>query len=115
MLQNPCMTYGFKKNMVYKIPPWGEVNQIKPVAYWALRKIWSTQFPLGEVNHIQSVAYLGKFKNKQGACLSRKRKHNIKSKVFYSNLTSSLPAYTSWIAVMATSMTVELKPICNKK
>ena len=23
MLQNPCKTLGFKKNMVYKIPPWG--------------------------------------------------------------------------------------------
>ena len=24
MLQNPCKTLGFKKNMVYKIPPGGE-------------------------------------------------------------------------------------------
>ena len=23
MLQNPCKTYGFKKNMIYKIPPGG--------------------------------------------------------------------------------------------
>ena len=23
MLQNPCKTLGFKKNMVYEIPPWG--------------------------------------------------------------------------------------------
>ena len=23
MLQNPCKTFGFKKNMVYKIPPGG--------------------------------------------------------------------------------------------
>ena len=30
MLQNPL---GFKKNMVYKIPPGGEVNHIQPVAY----------------------------------------------------------------------------------
>ena len=28
MLQNPCKTLGFKKNMVYKIPPGGEVNHI---------------------------------------------------------------------------------------
>ena len=33
MLQNPCKTLGFKKNMVYKIPPVGEVNHIQPVAY----------------------------------------------------------------------------------
>ena len=41
MLQNPCKTLGFKKNMVYKIPPGGgggggggggEVNHIQPVA-----------------------------------------------------------------------------------
>ena len=33
MLKNPCKTLGFKKNMVYKIPPGGEVNHIQPVAY----------------------------------------------------------------------------------
>ena len=36
MLQNPCKTLGFKKNMVYKIPPGGEVNHIQPVAYIVL-------------------------------------------------------------------------------
>ena len=36
MLQNPCKTLGFKKNMVYKIPPGGEVNHIQPVAYYGL-------------------------------------------------------------------------------
>ena len=33
MLQNPRKTLGFKKNMVYEIPPGGEVNHIQPVAY----------------------------------------------------------------------------------
>ena len=34
MLQNACKTLGFKKNMIYKIPPGvGEVNHIQPVAY----------------------------------------------------------------------------------
>ena len=34
MLQNPCKALGFKKNMVYKIPPGGGgVNHIQPVAY----------------------------------------------------------------------------------
>ena len=33
MLQNPSKTLGFKKNMVYEIPPGGEVNHIQPVAY----------------------------------------------------------------------------------
>ena len=35
MLQNPCKTLVFKKNMVYKILPGGggEVNHIQPVAY----------------------------------------------------------------------------------
>ena len=36
MLQNSRKTLGFKKNMVYKIPPGGEVNHIQPVAY----KLW---------------------------------------------------------------------------
>ena len=36
MLQNPCKTLGFKKNMVYKIPPGGEVNHIQPVAYTSI-------------------------------------------------------------------------------
>ena len=44
MLQNPCKTLGFKKNMVYKIPPGGggggEVNHIQPVAY--MRDIWTS-------------------------------------------------------------------------
>ena len=42
MLQNPCKTLGFKKNMVYKIPPGGgEVNHIQPVAYYKKRtKVW---------------------------------------------------------------------------
>ena len=32
MLQNPCKTLGFEKNMVFKIPP-GGVNHNQPVAY----------------------------------------------------------------------------------
>ena len=35
MLQNPCKALGFVKNMVYEIPPGGEVNHIQPVAYIA--------------------------------------------------------------------------------
>ena len=30
MLQNPCKTLGFKKNMVYKIPPGGRGGGGKP-------------------------------------------------------------------------------------
>ena len=45
MLQNPCKTLGFKKNMVYKIPPGGgEVNHIQPVAYKYHVLIQSIQF-----------------------------------------------------------------------
>ena len=35
MLQNPCKTLGFKKNMVFKISPGGGggVNHNQPVAY----------------------------------------------------------------------------------
>ena len=40
MLQNACKILGFKKNMVYKIPPGGEVNHIQPVAYK-----WDTFIP----------------------------------------------------------------------
>ena len=35
ILQNPCKTLGFKKNMVYKFP-FGEVNHIQPVANYVL-------------------------------------------------------------------------------
>ena len=36
MLQNTSKTLGFKKNMVYKTPPMGEVNHIWLVAYLVL-------------------------------------------------------------------------------
>ena len=39
MLQNPCKTLGFKKNMVYKIPPGGKVNHIQPVAYTHIKEL----------------------------------------------------------------------------
>ena len=39
MLQNPRKTLTFKKNMVYKIPPGGEVNHIQPVAYLVYRLV----------------------------------------------------------------------------
>ena len=42
MLQNPCKTLGFKKNMVYKIPPGGEVNHIQPVAYKQTKAVVSS-------------------------------------------------------------------------
>ena len=32
MLQNPCKTLGFKKNMVYKIPPGGEGGKPYPAS-----------------------------------------------------------------------------------
>ena len=32
MLQNPCKTLGFKKNMVYKIPPGGEGGNPYPAS-----------------------------------------------------------------------------------
>ena len=38
MLQNVRKTIGFKKNMVYKIPPGGKVNHICPAAYVSLAK-----------------------------------------------------------------------------
>ena len=37
MLQNPCKALGFTNNMVYKIPPWEEVNHIQPGAYNGLK------------------------------------------------------------------------------
>ena len=49
MLQNPCKTLGFKKNMVYKIPPGKEVNHIQPVAYQKLKC------------HLKAVMILGRF------------------------------------------------------
>lgn len=39
MLQNASKTRGFKKNMVYKIPPGGEVNHIQPAAYYGYLEI----------------------------------------------------------------------------
>ena len=51
MLQNPHKTLGFKKNMVYKIPPGGgEVNHIQPVAYIGE----SSKFPNPELLKIKS-------------------------------------------------------------
>ena len=44
MLQNPCKTLGFMKNIVYKIPPGGEVNHIQPVAYYHYEKKESVIF-----------------------------------------------------------------------
>ena len=46
MLQNPCKTLGFKKNMVYKIPPGGGGGKPYPASglilvlwqYWVLVK-----------------------------------------------------------------------------
>ena len=48
MLQNPCKTLGFKKIMVYKIPPGGGgVNHIQPVAYLSkLSNHWDVQQPI---------------------------------------------------------------------
>ena len=43
MLQITCKTLGFKKKMVYKIPPGGEVNHIQPVAYY----LCFVSFPCG--------------------------------------------------------------------
>ena len=50
MLQKPCKTLDFKKNMVYEIPPGGGgVNHIQPVAYniytRQIKKRTSTIFP----------------------------------------------------------------------
>ena len=42
MLQNPRKTLGFKKNLVYGIPPGGEVNHIQPVAYEPIFQVFVT-------------------------------------------------------------------------
>ena len=53
MLQNPCKTLGFKKNMVYKIPPGGgEVNHIQPVAYNNMDPQWRSK-NAEKVKHIK--------------------------------------------------------------
>ena len=44
MLQNPCKKLGYKKNMVFEIPPSGEVNHIQPVAYLFLVCRYTKQF-----------------------------------------------------------------------
>ena len=38
MLQNPCKTLGFKKNMVYKILPGGEGKPYPASGLWVLRQ-----------------------------------------------------------------------------
>ena len=55
MLQNPCKTLGFKKNMFFEIPPGGggEVNHIQPVAYIMLKIIFSNVIKSKEFEHPQ--------------------------------------------------------------
>ena len=54
MLQNPCKTLGFKKNMVYKIPPEGEVNHIQPVTL----AVFSTSLALPGIMFIIEKMFL---------------------------------------------------------
>ena len=61
MLQNPRKTLAFKKNMVYKIPPGGEVNHIQPVAYllWLKGIACRDVFKVPEyLSYIQVESYL---------------------------------------------------------
>ena len=56
MLQNPCKTLGFKKNMVYKIPLGGEVNHIQPVAYYVITIVGTlVRFEGGPTNEHQRM------------------------------------------------------------
>ena len=57
MLQNPCKTFGFKKNMVYKIPPGGggEVNHIQPVAYYEIFRIDVGKGCINTVIHFYTI------------------------------------------------------------
>ena len=52
MLQNACKTLGLKKNMVYKIPPGGEVNHIQPVANSAAIALNYSRQYLDEVAYV---------------------------------------------------------------
>ena len=44
MLQNPCKTLGFKKNMVYKIPPGGG-GKPYPASGLITRQMYSMNLP----------------------------------------------------------------------
>ena len=60
MLQNPCKTLGFKKNMVYKIPPGGGGGGGKPYPASGLYyepENYIIQLP----NNFNSVFNLGNF------------------------------------------------------
>ena len=50
MLQNPCKTLGFKKNIV-----WGEVNHIQPVAY-TFKSITSLTVKSSLIGCIRSIS-----------------------------------------------------------
>ena len=65
MLQNPCKTLGFKKKMVYKIPPGG-----------------------GEVNHIQSMAYKHNFYTVNSCAATCTTKFKLKRSI---DITTSEP------------------------
>ena len=41
MLQNPCKTLGFKKNMVYEIPPGGGGGGLTISSQWPKRRVFS--------------------------------------------------------------------------
>ena len=56
MLQNPRKTLGFKKNVVYKIPPgWGEVNHIQPVAYFLQFSFFLVKYPLRQRSESNNI------------------------------------------------------------
>ena len=53
MLQNPCKTLGFKKNMVYKIPPGGGGGG-KPYPASGLKFGIPTSKNIGDMHQTQS-------------------------------------------------------------
>ena len=62
MLQNPCKTLGFKKNMVYKIPPGGGGGKPYPASgLFTVRnyicKIWVNFYLLHKKNSFFKVLF----------------------------------------------------------
>ena len=98
MLQNPCKTLGFKKNMVYKIPPGGggkpypasglnvsnadlcffSILKFKNIKLFLI--IWKSHFPVDTANPVfnnckQSMRCLSSVGQTDGKCIGHQKSY----------------------------------------
>ena len=56
MLQNPCKTLGFKKNMVYKIPPRGGGGKLYPASGLCMTSSICIAFGVTHMSCVKNVS-----------------------------------------------------------